>query len=87
MIPIKSAKQVGEQINQVASDYLREPSDRTLGYLQLLLNYYDMCQKAIYSLNPLNSQYIVAEMGLGRTDALEWLHDKTVLYHKKGTQK
>jgi hypothetical protein len=67
----RSKAQIQEQIKKVAADYLREPSDRTLGYLQLLLNYFGMSQKP---LNNSLAEYPITAMGQGRTDALEWLH-------------
>jgi|WetSurMetagenome_2_1015567.scaffolds.fasta_scaffold61601_5 hypothetical protein len=73
----RSKEEIKKQIDEVISDYQREPSNRTLGYLQLLLNHFDMFSKAIdYIDKPINDLPIT-EMGQGRTDALEWLHDES----------
>ena len=71
----RSKEEINKQIKQVMEDYLREPNDRTLGYLQLLLNYYDLHSKPIdYMDKPIN-ELSITKMGQGRTDALEWLHN------------
>jgi hypothetical protein len=75
----RTKEQISTQIKKVMEDYLREPSKRTLGYLQLLLNHYDMFSKPIdYFDKPINDLPIT-EMGQGRTDALEWLHNKSTV--------
>jgi hypothetical protein len=72
----KSAKQIKKQIAHIIADYQREPSDRTLGYLQQLLNYYGLYQKPIDFMDKPLNELPITTMGQGRTDALEWLHGK-----------
>lgn len=70
----RSKEEVEKQIKECAADYVREPSERTLGYLQLLINYSDMWSKPIdYMDKPIN-ELPITDRGKGRTDALEWLH-------------
>lgn len=76
----RTLAEIAVQIKNVMEDYLREPSDRTLGYLQLLLNFYDSKQKPIdYFDKPINDLPIT-KTGQGRTDALKWLHGEGGLY-------
>lgn len=71
----RTVEEIKKQIEDVLADYLREPSDRTLGYLQLLLNYYDSHQKPIDFMDKPINELPITKMGQGRTDALEWLHN------------
>jgi hypothetical protein len=76
----RSKKEINNQIRQVMADYIREPSDRTLGYLGLLINFYDTFSKPIDFMDKPINELPITEMDKGRTDTLEWLHD--VATHK-----
>lgn len=71
----RSKEEIGIQIKEVMADYLREPNGRTLGYLGLLINYYDTFSKPINFMDKPINDFPITEMGQGRTDALEWLHN------------
>lgn len=78
----RTKEEIAAKVKEVMEDYLREPSDRTLGYLQLLLNRYDTYQEAIDFMDkPINSLPITL-MGQGRTDALEWIRKKEWSKHR-----
>lgn len=70
----RTKEEITKQIKDVMADLLRDPSQRTLGYLQLLLNYFDMYSRPIDFFDKPINDLPITEMGLGRADALEWLH-------------